>query len=549
MNTSKVLVIDDDPKMIELVQEILALTPCEALGADRGRTGLEILRRELDDPTTDVDAVLLDVRLPDIDGFEILKQLKADPRLKQIPVIFFTGVDAIADKTRGLGLGAEDYVTKPFDPQELLARLNVVLRMRRTEKELRRRNAEMAMLDEINRMVAGSLDLDQVLVSALEGLERLVDAKILLVILNDEDRDEWVVRTAKSSEDVWLEGRVVPLDGRPVGEALSRGAPLLRTAVVDSFWSEIVDMPRLDELYVPLGSPEQPMGLLTVLGEAHTLREEHVPLLERMAATVSITVENARLYGELAAFAEALERSQNQLIQAEKMAAVGRLTASIAHEINNPLQAVQNSLHLARHPGMDEEGRRRYLTIAQEEVEHLVHIVRRMLDFYRPASSTLKPIDVNRAIDNALTLAHKRFKQTHINVIHRPEPGLPPVLGSRNQLTQVFLNIILNAIEAMEADGELRIGTAYHQEREQVIAAFRDSGPGIAPEIRDHLFEPFHTTKSTGTGLGLAISYGIVEHHGGEIVVESPQEGGATFIVRLPAYDGEGHDKSTRARC
>jgi two-component system NtrC family sensor kinase len=325
------------------------------------------------------------------------------------------------------------------------------------------------------------------------------------------------------------------LDELNVEEARDQGVPVLRTAVKDSFWRDIVDMPVLDELYVPLGNQDHIMGFLTVLGKENSLLQEYVALLERMAATVTITVENARLYGELAAFAEALERSQSQLIQAEKMAAVGRLTASIAHEINNPLQAVQNSLHLARHPNMDESGRHRYLGIAQEEVEHLVHVVRRMLDFYRPASSTQTPIDPNEAINNALTLAGKRLKQAHIDVIHRPDSEIPHVLGSKNQLTQVFLNIILNAIEAMGERGELRIGTAYHAEKEQIVAAFRDNGPGIAPEIQDHLFEPFHTTKSTGTGLGLAISYGIIEHHGGEIEVEHPQAGGATFIVRLPA--------------
>jgi two-component system, NtrC family, sensor kinase len=541
MRASKVLVIDDDPEMIDLVQEILVLASCELLIAYSGKEGLDLLRRETETAPPDIDAILLDVRLPDIDGFRVLEHLKADPALKQIPVILFTGIDAITDKTRGLDLGAEDYITKPFHPQELLARLNVVLRIRRTEKELRRSNEELAMLDEINRMVAGSLDLDRVLISALEGLERLVDADVLLVILNDEDHDEWIVRTAKSPEDIWLEGRVVPLNELGIREALNQGTPMLRTAVKDGFWGDIVNVPRLDELYVPLGSRDQPMGFLTVLGKAHSLREEHVPLLERMAATVSITVENARLYGELAAFADALERSQNQLIQAEKMAAVGRLTASIAHEINNPLQAIQNSLHLTQHPNMNDTGRQRYLNIAQEEVEHLVHVVRRMLDFYRPASSTLIPIDLNKAVDSALNLANKRLKQAHINVIYRPDSDLPPVLGSGNQLVQVFLNIILNAVEAVSKHGELRIGTAYYAQRKQVVAAFRDNGPGVAPEIRDHLFEPFHTTKPTGTGLGLAISYGIVEHHGGEIEVENPQEGGATFIVRLPANTIERH--------
>ncbi len=545
MNTSKVLVIDDDPEMVTLVQEILTLTSHDVLAANAGRAGLALLRREVADSFSDVDAVLLDVRLPDIDGFQVLQQLKADPVLQQIPVILFTGVDAIAEKTRGLDLGAEDYITKPFNPHELLARLNVVLRIRRTEKALRRRNEELAMLDEINRMVAGSLDLDQVLISALEGLERLVDADVLLIILNDETRDEWIVRTAKGPEDIWLEGRVTPLDALSVENALNQGAPVLRTAVQESFWCDIVDMPELDELYVPLGSQDHTMGFLTVLGKSYSLEKKHVPLLERMAATVAITVENARLYGEVTAFAEALERSQSQLIQAEKMAAVGRLTASIAHEINNPLQAIQNSLHLARHPSMDEPGRQRYLKITQEEVEHLVDVVRRMLDFYRPASSTLTLIDPNEAVHNALTLAGKRLKQAHIKVMHRLDSDIPRVQGSRNQLTQVFLNIILNAIEAMGENGELQVGIAYHAERAQVVVAFRDNGPGIASEVQDHLFEPFHTTKSTGTGLGLAISYGIIEYHGGEIDVESPDEGGATFIVRLPANrSGGSHEKS-----
>jgi GAF domain-containing protein len=109
----------------------------------------------------------------------------------------------------------------------------------------------------------------------------------------------------------------------------------------------------MDLLYVPLLIHEEPVGLLIVLGNAGTLNRDHLPLLEHVATTVSVAVENARLYGDLSAFAEELERSQNQLVQAEKMAAVGRLAASIAHEINNPLQAIQNSMHLAIHPNVD----------------------------------------------------------------------------------------------------------------------------------------------------------------------------------------------------
>ncbi len=533
MNQPRILVVDDDPAMVELVEEILDTIDCTVLTALDGHAGLKKLREEITTQSPP-DAVLLDVKLPDIDGFQVLRSIKDDPHTQQIPVILLTGVDAVRDKAKGLQMGAEDYITKPFDPQELLARINVVLRIRRTEKMLRRRNQELAALNEINRMVSGSLELDRVLFSALEGLERLVDADAFLVVLNDEESDDWVIRTARSPEGTWLEGRVIPLERSATArQALETNKPILQTVERD-FWTEALGISPLDQLFVPLNTSEITVGLLTVLSQANTLKEDHLPLLKHMSGTVSIAVENARLYGELTAFAEALERSQSQLIQAEKMAAIGRLTASIAHEINNPLQAVQNSLHLARHPQVETERRLDYLNMAQDEVHHLVHIVRRMLDFYRPASGTLKALQLNKPVRDALSIADKRMQQAHITTVTRLADDLPPVLGSPNQLTQVFLNVIINAIEAMHDGGEFWAGTAYHEEKDQVVAAFRDSGPGIAPEIRKHLFEPFHTTKETGTGLGLAISYGIVERHGGEIEVENPPDGGATFIVRLP---------------
>ncbi len=533
MAKPRILVVDHDPDMIALVEEILSLVPCQVLAASDGEGGLARLREELQHGNL-VDAVLLDVKLPGSDGFDILQQIKADSRLEQIPILMVTGLREAQDKARGLQMGADDYVTKPFDAQELLARINAVLRIRRTEQMLRRRNQELAALNEINRMVSASLELDQVLVSALAGLERLVTADALAIVLNDEETREWVVRTSRSPEGIWLEGRNLPLAGDAAREALQEGHSVFQTTVEDGFWSEALGIAPVDLLYVPLIIHDEPVGLLAVLGRAGSLDRDYLPLLEHMAAGVSVAVENARLYGELTAFAEELERSQSQLIQAEKMAAVGRLTASIAHEINNPLQAIQTSLHLTVHPNLDEAGRQRYLGIAQEEMRRLVQIVRRMLDFYRPASSMACDLDLNRAVQDALAIANKKLQQAHVQVNVRLAPELPPVWGSANQLSQVFLNIIINALEAMDDGGNLWVGTAYHAERDQVVAAFRDSGTGITPEVREHFFEPFHTTKTNGTGLGLAISYGIVKRHKGTIEVESTPGEGATFIVCLP---------------
>ncbi len=530
----RILIVDDEPEMIQLIEEVLELMPSEILVEHDGESALRLLQREITGERT-VDIVLLDIMMPGEDGFHTLSRIKADPDLQQIPVILITGLNSIAAKTRGLQMGADDYVIKPFDPQELLARVGVVARIRRSELMLRQRNQELAALDEINRTISSSLNLDDVLTSALNGLSCLVQADVLAVVLTEEGSEDWVVRAARGPVGVWLEGRLIPQEETTLQQTAKSVTSVLKRRVTSGFWNKALELSPLDVLCVPLAKSGEMVGALVVIGRANTLREQDIALTEHVAATVVIAVEKAWLFHDLEEFAEEVERSQNQLIQAEKMAAVGRLTASLAHEINNPLQAIQNSLHLASHKGLEEPQKQRFLDMAQNEVNHLVQIVHRMLDFYRP-SSALHSLDINDPVQDALAIASKRLQQSHIQVESRLTPNLPPVRGTANQLTQVFLNLVINAIEAMPDGGTLWVGTAHHAEAHQVVAAFRDSGEGIPPEIRSHLFEPFHTSKPTGTGLGLAISYGIIERHNGTIEVESPPGSGATFIIRLPEY-------------
>lgn len=529
----RILVVDDDPEIIDLIQEILELMESEVLVRMTGEEGLELLNTEMREGHS-VDVVLLDVMMPGEDGFHILDQMKSDPKLSQIPVIMITGLNSVVAKTRGLQMGAEDYITKPFDPQELLARVGVVMRIRRTENMLRQRNQELAALDDINRTISSSLDFDEVLTSALNGLSQLVEADALAVVLTDEESDAWVIRAARTKKDVWLEGRVIPEDDSILQTVSNEVRTIFQSTLEGAFWNSALDVDCLEVLCVPLLKNEEVVGALVALGSRDSLTSQHTSLVEHIAATVAVAVEKAQLFRELEVFAGAIERSQNQLIQAEKMAAVGRLAASLAHEINNPLQAIQNSLHLALHKGLGEDDRRRFVDMAQNEVNRLVQIVRRMLDFYRP-STTTQQFNVNRPVEDALAIAGKRLQQTKIHVEARLSPSLPLVNGTANQLTQVFLNIIINGIEAMPDGGTLWVGTAHDTNPDrEVVIAFRDSGSGIPADIRSHLFEPFHTSKPTGTGLGLAISYGIIERHHGVIEVDSPPGGGSTFIIRLP---------------
>ncbi|OQY16547.1 MAG: hypothetical protein B6I35_15725, partial [Anaerolineaceae bacterium 4572_32.2] len=229
-----------------------------------------------------------------------------------------------------------------------------------------------------------------------------------------------------------------------------------------------------------------------------------------------------------------MERSQAQLVQAEKMAVVGRLAASIAHEINNPLQAIHNSMHLSLHKGLSEAKRFEYLEMAQSEVRRLIEIVQRMLNFYRPSRGDMLPADINEIVENVLALAHKRLQHSKVSVDISLASNLPFAPVVPDQIIQVFLNIVINAIEAMPAGGRLRLETLLSEDGKWVVIRFQDTGVGMSAEQVANLFEPFHTTKTDGTGLGLAISYGIVERHGGVIEASSQSGQGATFVVKLP---------------
>ncbi|MBI5033123.1 MAG: GAF domain-containing protein [Chloroflexi bacterium] len=225
---------------------------------------------------------------------------------------------------------------------------------------------------------------------------------------------------------------------------------------------------------------------------------------------------------------------QSQLVQAEKLAGIGRLAASLAHEINNPLQALQGCLDLALANLNNVEKQQRYLGIAKSEVERLGTMVQRMLDFYRPSKGSRGPMDLKALVDEVLTLSGKRLQHAKVTTKVEWNGTLPIIYGVANQIKQVFLNLVLNAVDAMPSGGELKIIGQVSEDSQWVCTEFIDSGIGIASQNLDKIFEPFYTTKSTGTGLGLGISHTIVASHGGRLTVDSTIGKGTTFTVWLP---------------
>jgi len=233
-------------------------------------------------------------------------------------------------------------------------------------------------------------------------------------------------------------------------------------------------------------------------------------------------------------------RLQQVLFETEKLAATGRLAASIAHEINNPLEAVQNSLYLLGGAVKSDAAEYKYLEIARTETQRMSRILRQMLGFYRPGTD-LAPIDVNAIVDDAETLVAKRLRQSKVTLVRDLDPDLPKIRASADQIKQVLLNLFLNAAEAMPDGGKLTVTThhATANEREMPFDSIRievrDTGLGIDEETQARIFEAFFSTKTQkGTGLGLWVSHGIVQGHGGTMKVRSRLGDGTTFVIALP---------------
>jgi signal transduction histidine kinase len=287
---------------------------------------------------------------------------------------------------------------------------------------------------------------------------------------------------------------------------------------------------------VPLRWHEQVLGVMSVFAadEDGAMAARARYLLELLAPQAAIAIRNVQLLEALELRMAELERAQANLVQAEKAAAIGRLAASLAHEINNPLQSLNNCLHLARRAELTSDKKGAYLSMAQDEVGRLMEIVSRMLNFYRPATGESRvETDLNRLLHDVLDLVGQQLEQNRIAAKLNLQPELPAILAIPNNVRQVLLNVILNAVDAMPEGGQLKISTQQHAGGWAGVT-IADTGRGIPPEHVSRIFEPFYTTKENGTGLGLAISYGIIEAHGGHIDVQSEVGKGSTFSIRFP---------------
>jgi PAS domain S-box-containing protein len=320
-------------------------------------------------------------------------------------------------------------------------------------------------------------------------------------------------------------------------------SPADAQASVPSLYRQYLERVGISSLLiVPIQVGEKTIGTLGLMRDRGSLpyTEDDQAMLEILASRTGQTIHNARLYQALQNALRKEHETHDQLVQAEKFAAVGRLLASITHEINNPLQTIKNCLYLSQldiQPGTPIYDT---LSIATAETNRLSNLVAQLREIYRPPAQGLnKPVSLPTLLDEVQVLLSGYLQDKHVHWEVTPPSAdfmRMKVEGVPDQLKQVFLNIGLNAIDAMEPKGgSLKIDFKVNPETDQAGVCFRDTGPGLPSEVKSKLFEPFTTTKEKGLGLGLVICYDIIQKHKGQIDVESEPGQGAAFIIWLPA--------------
>jgi two-component system, NtrC family, sensor kinase len=408
---------------------------------------------------------------------------------------------------------------------------------------MRRRNRELNALNAMAVIATQSFDLDEILNLTLRQVISLFGAETGSVYLAAEPegtyrrRAGWGPRSearVRMSEVVFAEG-LGDLVMRSRAEVVTQDfLPHLPPAVV-----EFVCADRLPYwIWVVLWSKDKPIGIMGIASKEdrhYTSNDEN--LLVAISRQLATTIEKVQLYEETCRAYEDLRRTQEQLLQSEKMSAVGQLISGVAHELNNPLTAILGYAQLLEGAGLDPRSAD-YVRKLFKQAQRTHRVVQNLLSFARQRKPQKQEVDLRKALEESLTLREYDLKVNNVSLEREIPEDVPSVLGDPHQLEQVFLNIINNALDAMvEGNGSGVLKVRVFKKDAYVCVEFDDSGPGIKDPSR--IFDPFYTTKSVGkgTGLGLSICYGIVKEHGGEIVARNREEGGATIEVRLVASE------------
>lgn len=499
-----ILMVDDQPAKLLSYEVILANLGENLIKANSASEALNVLLKN------DVAVVLMDVSMPDVDGFELAEVIRQHPRFQRTAIIFISGVH-LSDSDRILGYqrGAVDYISVPVVPEVLRAKIGVFVELHRKTK----------MLEALNK------DLELRVEERTQELRRSEEQFRMRARLLDVASEAITVRDADDVIQYWNLG-AENLYGWRREEVLGLNMHRLLQTAFPVPRAEVDRALREEKSWQGNLVQKTKSGNEIVVACRKTVHDDGVSVLE---VGRDITAEL---------------RAEDMLRETEKLAAMGRVAGIIAHEINNPLAAITNIFYLLRnHPSLSEDARA-FADMAEQELERVSHITRQTLSFYRESKQPI-PVNLPELLDDVLDLQERALSTNHIRLSKR-YLTTSIVHGFPVELRQVFLNLVGNAVQAMASGGTLGVHvremTDWSRSRRGTSISIIDTGIGIQPDDLKRLFQPFFSTKSTkGTGLGLWISKGIIQKYDGTLTcrtLRNPRGNVTCFRVFLPISAG-----------
>ena len=440
-------------------------------------------------------------------------------------------------ETRGvLNMDSDRADAFSSDDQELLQELAVqaakVIQNTWLYEQLRLKVHLFESLASVSRTINSTLNLDEALRAITREACDLMRAHMCSLMMLDESREWLDLRASHGAGQAYIKKPRLSVEESLLGVVVRRKKPLQVANVQASTHYQNVDVARREGLVsllsVPLLFAGQSIGTLNVYtGRLYNFSNEEIRILSALAELSAIAIEKARLY-------ERIVDVEEQLRQNEKLSALGLLAAEVAHEIRNPLTVMKLLYHSLNLKFPENDPRAKDNKIIESKIEHLNKIVEQILDFARTTEPKFAPVNLNELVDELGLLVRHKLANQNIKMVRRLQHDLPAVMGDAPQLEQAFLNLILNAAEAMPEGGTLTIKSRALKSR--VAIEFKDTGSGMSEEMQKQVFTAvLSTTKAKGTGLGLAIVGRIIETHHGTIQIKSRSGRGTAIIISLPA--------------
>lgn len=501
-----ILIVDDTPTNLGLLFELLTDSGFKVLVAEDGESALQKVEY------ASLDLILLDVLMPGIDGFETCRRLKANRSTKDIPVIFMTALSDTVNKVEALNLGAVDYITKPLQPEEVLARVKIHLSIRNLTKKLQEQNLLLA--EEIQQRQRKE--------------EKIREQAALLDITSDAI----LVRDLCNRIIFWNKG-AERLYGWKAEEAIGKDAERLLQEEIPA------QLQDFEHFLARGGSWQDELYQVTKDGKEIIVSSRWTLVLDEQGKPKSILTVNTDITEK--------KQIETQFLRVQRMESLGVLASGIAHDLNNVLTPIMMAVQLLQLKYEDDQIQE-WLSVLETNVKRGADLVKQVLSFARGYEGKRTILQVRHLILEIKKIAQQTFPKSIQLYIDVPME-LWPVSGDATQLHQVFLNLCVNARDAMQNGGTLSIygENIYIDENfarmnieakvgHYIAITVADTGAGIPGEIIDRIFEPFFTTKERGkgTGLGLSTAIGIIKSHGGFVKVTSDVGKGTEFKVYLP---------------